>query len=119
MLFRFLSSKRPRSVISEREFREVVEREKARAERYGSPLSIVEFRHARHAANDRVVRRVGRALSRRLRATDRVGWMRTGSIAAVLPDTDRTGAAKLASELEQRVRRRYPSISVAIDSYGR
>ncbi len=107
------------SVIPEQEFRGVVETEKARARRYGAPLSIVEFSPVMQLKRGRAARHIRRMLFRRLRATDRVGWIQQGALlAAVLPDTDRAGATKLASELAERVRRTDPAISVAVDCYG-
>jgi hypothetical protein len=112
------TSKKPSVVTPAREFREVIERERARAERYGRPLSILQFRKSQNPATGGLERVVGAALSRRLRETDHVGWTQEGWIAVVLPDTDRAGATKVASEVAERVRRTDPSISIAIDCFG-
>ena len=92
----------------------VLEREVARAERHQERLSLAVLdldglkptndTHG-HAAGDRLLREVARALDMRLRGGDFAARLGGDEFVVVLPQTDERGAAVAARELEQAVRR--------------
>jgi diguanylate cyclase (GGDEF)-like protein len=100
-------------VANQREFYESAERERLRALRTGSPLSIVyidldNFKGvndtAGHAAGDDVLRRVGASLRGSIRATDVVGRLGGDEFAVLLPDTDVDAAQTVAEKLHRYLR---------------
>jgi lipopolysaccharide/colanic/teichoic acid biosynthesis glycosyltransferase len=81
------------------QLRRILERERARADRTGEPLSLVAFT-ARTPEPDRTTPTlVARALRGRLRATDDVGWLDDHQIGVVLPTTPAAGAWKVADDV--------------------
>jgi diguanylate cyclase (GGDEF)-like protein len=95
-------------LANHRKLHEVLAREQARAERYGSHFSLVmldidEFKllndtHG-HPAGDSVLRRVGALLSERTRAADVVGRYGGDEFLLVLPETSADEAGRLAEKL--------------------
>ncbi len=99
-------------VLNRRGVYEVLERELHRSERSGAPLTtlvvdIDDFKAINdtrgHAAGDRVLRQVARALSLDLRAHDRVGRWGGDEFLVVLPDTDALAAGRLVERLRRAV----------------
>ncbi len=95
-------------LANHRKLHDVLAREQARAERYGSHFSLVmldidEFKllndtHG-HPAGDSVLRRVGKLLSERTRAADVVGRYGGDEFLLVLPETSADEAGRLAEKL--------------------
>ncbi len=95
-------------LANHRKLHEVLAREQARAERYGSHFSLVmldidEFKllndtHG-HPAGDTVLRRVGTLLSEQTRAADVVGRYGGDEFLLVLPETSADEAGRLAEKL--------------------
>lgn len=86
------------------EFRTIVERECARADRTGSLFSIVAFDVYRTDEEDgTTVRRLSKALNHRARLTDEVGWFDKERLGVILPCTSGAGANKLAEDVCQGI----------------
>lgn len=81
------------------EIRRLVDRERARSDRTGAPLSVIVFT----PPNAEALAQLAGFLRERLRDTDEVGWLDTGRLCAVLPDTPLAGAYKVADEALQAV----------------
>lgn len=80
------------------ELRTILDRERARADRSGSPFSLVTFTPRDEETRRDTQVHLARYLPRRLRCTDDVGWIDEERIGAVLPDTPASGAWKVADD---------------------
>src|SRR4051812_21752620 len=106
MFFRRLTSvaRTIRGLASDRELahllppetmRILLTRERIRADRAGSCLSVVAF-----ATNDgRTLVHLAKVLQQRLRGTDLAGWLADRQLCAVLPDTPAEGAWKVIEDV--------------------
>jgi PleD family two-component response regulator len=87
------------SIFSEDEFRSIIERERARADRTDQHFSLIildlgfpdESHHATHHILQKVFRRV--------RRIDEIGWYGQNRIGIILPYTSAQGAQKFAESL--------------------
>ncbi len=86
-------------VLAEPDFRVAVARERVRADRNGSPFAILVIELAADHSTRRDVAFLSKVLHRRLRTTDTAGYLANGLIAALLPDTPKAGAWKVASDV--------------------
>ncbi|HEX8692874.1 MAG TPA: sugar transferase [Longimicrobium sp.] len=84
----------PRPVHEPEDFRTLLRRECARADRTCREFSLVVLAPAEGSA-----REVVHLLGRRLRETDEIGWMESGAVGALLTDTARPGADLVAREV--------------------
>jgi len=96
-------------LLNRRGILEELERERARALRNGTPLSVLAidvdgFKAINdtygHAAGDAVLVHVARTVERTVRTTDRVGRMGGDELLVILPDTDQAPARALAARLD-------------------
>jgi lipopolysaccharide/colanic/teichoic acid biosynthesis glycosyltransferase len=85
--------------LDEQQFRYEVARERMRTDRNRSPLAIliIELPANRSTAKDFAF--LGRLLAERLRITDTVGLISARSLGVLLPDTAKSGAWKVASDV--------------------
>lgn len=99
-------------LLNGRGFREVMEAELARAQRYGHPLSLAfvdidDFKRVNdvfgHAAGDRLLIRVAMVLRGSLRATDCVARLGGDEFVVLLPVADQAAARAVTSKLAQRI----------------
>ena len=95
------------------EIRRLVDRERGRADRTGSPLSVVAFTPRSAEA---LAQLVG-FLRERLRNTDEVGWLDAHRVCAVLPDTPLAGAYKVAEEALAAVAPKFGTVSCTVYAY--
>ena len=91
--------KRSGYILSEPEFRVAVARERIRADRNCLPLAILVIELPADRSTDRDFAFLSKVLQRRLRITDTAGYVANGRVAALLPDTPKTGAWKVASDI--------------------
>jgi lipopolysaccharide/colanic/teichoic acid biosynthesis glycosyltransferase len=92
-------------IHSPEEFRLILERERARADRSGSKFSLVVFDFGNTndgKGSSLVVEHLTRILFRRIRLTDTVGWFDDKSIGTVLPGTSGQGAWKFADDVRKK-----------------
>ncbi len=99
-------------LFNRRAFFDALERERRRAQRNRSSLSIVAIDIDRfklvndtygHPAGDRVLQGVGRVLQNHCRVTDIVGRLGGEEFAAILPGTEPAGAIGLAEKLRMAI----------------
>jgi lipopolysaccharide/colanic/teichoic acid biosynthesis glycosyltransferase len=85
--------------LDEKRFRYEMARERVRVDRNQSPLAVltIELPSDRATASDFDF--LGRLLVRRLRITDTIGWLSQNLVGVLLPDTDKSGAWKVASDI--------------------
>ena len=85
--------------LDERAFRFEAARERVRADRSGSPLSILFIELPVDRASRRDFVFLSRVLRRRLRITDTTGVLGDCQVGVLLPDTPKAGAWKVASDI--------------------
>lgn len=86
-------------LLSEGQFRAEVTRERIRADRNNTQFSILAIELPNDRSNRRDYLKLSRLLRRRLRLTDTAGYLANGRVAALLPETPKTGAWKVASDV--------------------
>lgn len=87
--------------LSPNEFLRDVQREKRRAERSNSPISLVSYRLDETAAQDPAqLERLLAALHGAKRETDALGHVKKCTVAVLCPNTDETGARSFIRKLE-------------------
>lgn len=87
-----------RGVQSVEQFRAILERERARADRNEHQFSVVVFDIVGTEANIAETQRLARVLTKRIRFTDQLGWFDSHRIGILLPETPVSGAWKLADD---------------------
>jgi lipopolysaccharide/colanic/teichoic acid biosynthesis glycosyltransferase len=79
--------------------RKILERERARADRTGAPLSVIVFAPRCSEYDDATAARLAQVLCQRLRSTDETGWFDKRQICAILPATTAVGARKVVEDI--------------------
>ena len=92
-----------RGLYSTEEFRAILERERARANRNGHEFSLVVFDVSDGKGDSTCAQRIADGLKGRLRATDELGWFDNLRLGVVLPYTAPEGAWKVAEDCCQRI----------------
>ena len=90
---------RSRRLLDESDFRFEVERERIRADRSRLTLAILVIELPPDRSTIRDFAFLSKVLLRRLRITDTAGHLSDGRIAVLLPDTSKSGAWKVASDV--------------------
>lgn len=90
-------------IHSEKRFRIVLERERARADRNQHQFSLVDFEVGDSETNSNQVRILAHVLTNRIRLVDEAGWLDRQRIGVLLPYTRATGARKLADDVCQKI----------------
>ncbi len=80
-------------------FRAAMDRERACADRWGLPLTLLTFGTDSGARRRQTLIRVARRLRRRIRTTDEAGWLDARHIGVLMPNTPAWGAWTLADEI--------------------
>jgi lipopolysaccharide/colanic/teichoic acid biosynthesis glycosyltransferase len=86
-------------LLNVHEFRHEAVRERVRTDRSGLPLSILAVELPADRSSSRDFAFLSRVLQRRLRITDKAGYLADGRVAVLLPDTPSAGAWKVASDI--------------------
>ncbi len=86
-------------IHSERRFRIVLERERARADRNQHQFSIVVFNVNNSDSDNTQGRHLARVLANRIRSVDETGWFDNHHIGVLLPYASEIGALKLADDV--------------------
>jgi GGDEF domain-containing protein len=90
-------------IYSAKEFRAILERERARANRNGHKFSLLVFDLAGSEEDIARAQRLVNELKRRVRAIDEIGWFEERRMGIVLPYTAPDGAWKLAADICQMI----------------
>ncbi len=93
--------RRTQGIYSQRELRELIVYERARADRAGHELTVVLCELNGHASSHRFVTEAVHVLSRSIRHTDHLGWYDRGALGVILPLTSHVGARQLVESLMQ------------------
>lgn len=106
------------SIHSLEAFRDLLERERARAERSGQEFSLVVFDASRQNGTAiACLKELAQALATRVRTSDEVGWFSDKSIGVVLPATSAEGAWKFADDVARRTDSSIPSLDRTVYTY--
>jgi lipopolysaccharide/colanic/teichoic acid biosynthesis glycosyltransferase len=89
--------------------RSILDRERARADRSGDPVSVVTFTPADPHNGQETLTSLARLLPGRMRCTDEVGWLTSREICVVMPNTGVEGARKVIEEICQSLPTDLPS----------
>jgi len=95
------SNDRDSGLLSVRQFRQVLARERARSDRSGDRFCLLAFSAFDDAKAHDLPAKLPVILQRRLRATDEAGWLDRNRIGVILPGTPPRGAWKLAKDVCQ------------------
>src|SRR6185437_7319654 len=108
-LVQIMRAHRLDSVASSQVMDHLVRRECARADRNGEIFSLVLFRVAGGSRRrSRTSARLARAMLKRARLTDDVGWLGEQHMAALLTDTNPQGARAFADGVADMIARHGP-----------
>jgi lipopolysaccharide/colanic/teichoic acid biosynthesis glycosyltransferase len=78
----------------------IINRERLRADRSGVKFSVLSFVPRDRSADQQTLITLATVFKRRLRCTDDAGWLGQRHLGVVLPDTDSTGAQRVASDVQ-------------------
>ena len=95
----------------------LLERERARSDRSGRPLSMVLIGVAGRSAGRSPAERIVAAMRERCRTTDEVGWFDRLTGFAILPDTSAAGARRFAGSVRDRLANKGIQTSHAVYQY--
>jgi len=99
-------------LFNKRYLTEALDRESARAKRYGRPLALImidldHFKNVNdsfgHLAGDHVLKEVGEIFRSRVRREEIVARYGGEEFAIILPETDKAGALAVAEQMRQKV----------------
>jgi PleD family two-component response regulator len=90
-------------MYSRRYFSKVLERERARANRYNHQFSLVVLEFRLHKIEKDKIRKVLKQITERLRIIDEIGWYGPNCIGIILPYTSKKGASQLIKSLSELV----------------
>jgi lipopolysaccharide/colanic/teichoic acid biosynthesis glycosyltransferase len=112
------SGQTAKQILPEKSFRQILERERARTDRYGSVFSLIVFDSANPNGNQPKRHVIAEILLNRVRPTDEVGWFEKYTLGVALPGTDYEGAIKLAEDIGRKLlARKQPEPSFEIYTY--
>jgi lipopolysaccharide/colanic/teichoic acid biosynthesis glycosyltransferase len=97
------SDQTAKRILSEKVFRQILERERARSDRYGGVFSLLVFNAADPNSNQPKRHVIAEILLNRVRPTDDVGWFEKYTLGVALPGTAHEGAIKLAEDICQKI----------------
>jgi lipopolysaccharide/colanic/teichoic acid biosynthesis glycosyltransferase len=107
----------PRGILPEEEFRLVLERERALADRHDLRFCLLLFSAPPAARVAEELDTVARLLAKHLRKTDIAGWMAGERLGAILPFTPDTGARLVAERICGRLKAGAPQPRYEIIQY--
>ena len=99
--------KKAADIYSAEEFQDVINRERSRIDRSGSTFSLVLFKAVNGHGFDHNSRKLLKAICRRKRFVDEMGWYDDKRVAVLLPSTSQEGAEKFAVDIENKTHSRY------------
>jgi lipopolysaccharide/colanic/teichoic acid biosynthesis glycosyltransferase len=79
--------------------RMILQRERSRADRSGTPLAVISFALRRSGDANDCLPLLVRMCKKRFRVTDEIGWLNKRRVCAILPCTDAAGAWKVADDI--------------------
>lgn len=102
LLSRFFRNRQvpPGGLLAPDQFRKVLERERMRADRAGTPLSLLAMTLPRNEPDRPAAERLSAVLATRLRATDVAGQLEDGRVGALLINAGEDAAWRVAREVQ-------------------
>ena len=108
-LSKLLSPRRDRKTTAEalsfyrtsEQLREILDRERARADRSGPGFAVLKFTPRDAATSEHTLAALAQILKRRLRCTDDAGWLGPQQVGVLLPCTSADGARSVAHDVCQ------------------
>jgi len=104
-------------IYSAEDFYEIIERERARADRSNQCFSLVVFDVDLSDMDSTKPEHVVSVLASRMRISDEIGWFDKRRIGMILPDTLEEGAWKLADEVCQEINGKSPTSFCTVYAY--
>ena len=104
-------------IYSPETFRQILERERIRADRYGGGFSLLAFDVGNKQREDDRVHRLAQVVANRLRTCDEVGWLDEQRLGVVLPGTPPKGARKLADDVCHAIAGSMPAPASKVYTY--
>jgi lipopolysaccharide/colanic/teichoic acid biosynthesis glycosyltransferase len=98
-----MSGQTAKRILSEDAFRQILERERARTDRYGGVFSLLVFGIGNQNGNLPKKKSIAEIIINRIRPTDDVGWFEKYTLGVALPGTAHEGAIKLADDICQKI----------------
>jgi len=105
------------SINSPSEFRKIIKKECARADRYKTKLSLIIYEIGNKSERDMTVRNLIRILGQRARNMDDIGWFDLAQIGVLLPHTPGEGASSLSSDIARLLDSSPETLPFTIYSY--
>jgi lipopolysaccharide/colanic/teichoic acid biosynthesis glycosyltransferase len=102
-------------LLSPSQFRKMLERERARADRGGAHFSLLSFSFTRR--NDADLGFLVGVLKGRLRSEDDIGWLEGAKVGALLPGTSASGAWKVAKDVCKLIPQDIPAPTCTVYAY--
>ncbi len=99
------------------DFHNIIERERARADRNNHEFSLVVFELHDAKWRDSSIHNIASVVAERKRVTDEVGWLDGKRVGIVLPDTSFEGAKRVADNVSQLALRYTDSLNCKIFTY--
>ena len=106
-----------RGIYSVEQFRTILERERARADRNRHQFSMIVFEVSEPEVDSTQVQHLARVLTNRIRLSDQAGWFNGHRIAVVLPETSADGAWRLANDICQAITTKTSSPEYTVYTY--
>jgi lipopolysaccharide/colanic/teichoic acid biosynthesis glycosyltransferase len=97
--------------------RELLYRERVRADRSGQPVAVLALALQGLGNQEAALRHLEKVLRRRLRCTDEAGWLREGCLGLILPGTPAEGAWKLADDICRSFPEHLPPPACTVHAY--
>jgi lipopolysaccharide/colanic/teichoic acid biosynthesis glycosyltransferase len=97
--------------------RELLYRERVRADRSGEQVSLLALVLKEGASEEATLPHLERVVRGRVRCTDEVGWLRKGCMGIILPGTPGGGAWQLADDICRRFPENIPTPVCTVHTY--
>lgn len=112
----FQKPRRVEHLMNDDDFHEAIDHERMRVDRNGSRFSLVAF-DCPPREHDSLSRQLSRICRQRLRNIDRVGFLSSGEVGLLLPETDAVGACKVADDIKRSLSLKSDSLTQRIYAY--
>jgi GGDEF domain-containing protein len=112
-----LKKKASGEIYSKEEFKSIIEKERARADRNNHKLSLVIFDMGSSDPKNTDTIQLIEKVWNRIRCTDEVGWYKNQRIGIILSNTSNEGATKLAENICESLYESIPKSVCAVYTY--
>ena len=113
----FYGWKNSTTFYNENEFRNIMQRERYRADRYGRRFSCIVFKTNNGNASTVSNQKLFNVIAGRVRGSDEAGWYNSADIAVLLLGSNAEDAEKVALDVIDRISPKNPSPTFSIYSH--